>query len=402
MSDLSQTANITALSNPERIELLDAIRGFALLGILLMNLEAFTGPIIGAMTGIDSHLQSIDRWADAFIYIFVQGKFWTLFALLFGIGFAVMFERAKRQSSDFFSIYMRRLFALLVIGLIHLLLIWEGDILFSYALAGFVLLWLLKSGTTNTLTSIMVWYCSPLLLLAIWGYFTPSDANMQALVNEIANETRIFGHSSYGEVMQWRLSQFVNDFLSILFQLPMTVAMFMLGVWLYRNNLVIPLSNPSQKSLGCAALLWVSGLLLMLLSIWIAPEINPVNTDWIFAKINILNLLAGPLMCLGYFFGLRYLWSINWAQRILQKFAPLGKMALSNYLSQSIILTFIFYGYGLGYYQQLPRALHIPFALGLVILQILLSTWWLNRFSMGPIEYIWRWLTYGKRPKFVL
>ena len=201
MSDLLQTANSTALSNPERIELLDAIRGFALLGILLMNLEVFTGPLIGAMTGIDSQLQGIDRWADGFIYIFVQGKFWTLFALLFGIGFAVMFESAKRQSSDFFSIYMRRLFTLLVIGLIHLLLIWEGDILFSYALAGFVLLWLLKSGTTSSLASIMIWYCSPLLLLAIWGHLSPSDASTQALVNELANETLIFGHSSYGEVI---------------------------------------------------------------------------------------------------------------------------------------------------------------------------------------------------------
>jgi uncharacterized protein len=297
---------------------------------------------------------------------------------------------------------MRRLFALLVIGLIHLLFIWEGDILFSYALAGFVLLWLLKLGRTNTLTSIMIWYCSPLLLLAIWGYLTPSEANTQALMNEIANETLIFGHSSYGEVVQWRLSKFVNDFLSILFQLPMTVAMFMLGVLLYRSNLVKPLSNPSLKSLCYAVLLWVSGLMLMLLSVWIAPEINPVNNDWLFAKINILNMLAGPLMCLGYFFGLRYLWTINWSQRILQNFAPLGKMALSNYLSQSIIGTFIFYGYGLGYYQQLPRAWHIPFALGLVYFQILFSAWWLNRFTMGPIEYIWRWLTYGKRPKFVL
>ncbi len=402
MSDLLQTANSTALSNPERIELLDAIRGFALLGILLMNLEVFTGPLIGAMTGIDSQLQGIDRWADGFIYIFVQGKFWTLFALLFGIGFAVMFESAKRQSSDFFSIYMRRLFALLVIGLIHLLLIWEGDILFSYALAGFVLLWLLKSGTTSSLASIMIWYCSPLLLLAIWGYLTPTNTSTQALVNELANETLIFGHSSYGEVIQWRLSQFVNDFLSILFQLPMTVAMFMLGVWLYRRNLVIPLNNPSLKSLCYAVLLWVSGLMLMLLSVWIDPEINPVNIDWLFAKINILNMLAGPLMCLGYFFGLRYLWSIDWAQRILQNFAPLGKMALTNYLGQSIISTFIFYGYGLGYYQQLPRAWHIPFALALVAVQMLLSKWWLNRFTMGPIEFIWRWLTHGKRPKFVL
>ena len=81
--------------------------------------------------------------------------------------------------------------------------------------------------------------------------------------------------------------------------------------------------------------------------------------------------------------------------------APAGRMALTNYLAQSVICTFIFSGYGLGYFQQLPRAWHIPFALGLITLQTLFSTWWLSRFTMGPAEYLCRWLTYGKRPKFV-
>ena len=85
---------------PARIEMLDAIRGFALFGILLMNLEAFNGPILGAIGGIDSGLQGLDYWTDALIYIFVQGKFWTLFSLLFGIGFAVMVEGARVAGTD--------------------------------------------------------------------------------------------------------------------------------------------------------------------------------------------------------------------------------------------------------------------------------------------------------------
>ena len=393
---------VTSIRSPERIELLDAIRGFALFGILLMNLEAFNGPILGAMTGIDSHLQGIDRWADAFIYIFVQGKFWTLFSLVFGVGFAIMFERAKQASGDFVSIYKRRLFALLGIGLIHLLLIWEGDILFAYALAGFVLLWLLKSGRTSSLPAIIVLYCAPLALLALAGAFSPGDASPRSLAVELAEETRIFGHASYSNVLHWRLGNFGQDFFSTVFLLPMTVAMFALGVRFYRNGLVQPLLGKDSSSIILPAVLWSSGLALMLLSIWIAPEINPLRTDWQFAKVNILNLLAGPLMCLGYFFGLRHWWSIDAGRKVLQFFAPLGRMALSNYISQSIICTLIFYGYGLGYYQQLPRVWHIPFAVALIALQTAFSTWWLKRYSMGPAEYIWRWLTYGKRPKFVL
>jgi uncharacterized protein len=117
--------------------------------------------------------------------------------------------------------------------------------------------------------------------------------------------------------------------------------------------------------------------------------------------VNIINMLAGLLMCLGMFFGLRWLWSRPWFQARLALLAPLGRMALSNYLGQSLICTLIFSGYGLGYFQQLPRAWHIPFAIAVIAVQTLFSTWWLARFSMGPVEYLWRWLTYGKRPNFV-
>jgi uncharacterized protein len=401
MSEEAQTISSAKDYNPERIELLDAIRGFALLGILLMNLEAFNGPITGALTGIDSNLKGLNWWADVFIYIFVQGKFWTLFSLLFGIGFAVMFERAKQSGGNFAAIYRRRLFALLAIGLIHLLLIWEGDILFSYALAGFVLLWMLKSGKTYGLPGLLVIYCAPLVLLAFYGLSAGSMDNPQELIEILREESEILGASSYSEVLMWRIKGFSQDLFSSLFLLPMTIALFALGVRFYRSGYAKPSVHPEKHSLWMAVTFWFSGLSLMLLSIWIAPEINPLQANWLFAKVNILNMLAGPLMCVGYFFGLRYFWSFTWARNKLQFFTPLGKMALTNYLSQSIVCTLIFYGYGLGCFQQLPRAWHIPFALAFIALQVIFSSWWLKRYNLGPVEYIWRWLTYGKRPKFV-
>jgi uncharacterized membrane protein YeiB len=156
-------------SASKRIDMLDAIRGFALFGILLMNLEAFNGPIMQSMTGIDPSLRGADRIADAFIYIFVQGKFWTLFSLLFGSGFAIMQDSAARSNQDFRRIYKRRLWALLAIGAAHAILVWEGDILFSYAVAGFVLLWRMKSDVPPRLSRILMVYCAPLVLLAFAG-----------------------------------------------------------------------------------------------------------------------------------------------------------------------------------------------------------------------------------------
>jgi uncharacterized protein len=179
-----------------RIDMLDAIRGFALFGILLMNLEAFNGPIIGAVSGIDSGLKGLDYLADALIYILVQGKFWTLFSLLFGIGFAVMQDRARTACVNFEALYRRRLLFLMLIGLCHLWLIWEGDILFSYALAGFVLLGWHRSGSDFGLPAIIVWFCTPLLLLAGIGVLNgtdpQADGHFSKTLAEQVNSARIW------------------------------------------------------------------------------------------------------------------------------------------------------------------------------------------------------------------
>lgn len=387
---------------PARIDMLDGIRGFALFGILLMNLEAFNGPIIGAMSGIDSGLQGIDYLADALIYVLVQSKFWMLFSLLFGVGFAVMLERIRIVGGCFEAVYRRRLFFLMLIGLCHLWLIWEGDILFSYALAGFVLLGWQRSGGDFGLPAIIAWFCTPLLVLAGIGMLNGAGSEADGHFNRLLSEQiQIMGSGSYAEAVQWRIGKFGQDLASNIFLLPMTVALFALGVRIYRQGLAMPLPQADSASLRHAAMHWGAGLLLMLLSVWIAPEIDPTGSDSLFAIINILNLLAGALMSVGMFFGLRWCWATPAGRRILRPLAPAGRMALSNYLTHSILCTLIFYGYGFGFYQQLPRVWHIPFALALIAAQAVFSAWWLDRFSMGPVEYLWRWATYGRRPKFV-
>jgi uncharacterized protein len=132
--------SLQPVASGERIAVLDVLRGAALLGILLMNIEAFSGPLDLAFTGIDVHWQGIDYWADAFVYVFVQGKFFTLFSLLFGAGFAVMAQRAEVAGRDFTPFYLRRSAGLLLIGLCHALLVWSGDILVMYALVSLPLL----------------------------------------------------------------------------------------------------------------------------------------------------------------------------------------------------------------------------------------------------------------------
>ncbi|MFY8207294.1 MAG: DUF418 domain-containing protein [Arenimonas sp.] len=385
----------------ERIDMLDAIRGFALFGILLMNLEAFNGPIMQAMSGIDPTLHGFDRIADAFIYIFVQGKFWTLFSLLFGIGFAIMYDSAARSGGDFRRIYKRRLWALLAIGAAHGILVWEGDILFTYALAGFVLLWRMKSDTPPRLVLILMVYCAPLAMLAFAGAMAGSHDDGADIAKMMAEESRFQGHSPYLATLQWRAGYFLQSLGNLVILLPMAAAVFALGVRLHRLGWSRPASSADDGGGRAAIYCYLAGLALMLASISISPDVSPVRIDAVFATVNILNMLAGLLMCLGMYFGLRWLWPRAWFQTRLALLAPLGRMALSNYLGQSLICTLIFSGYGLGYFQQLPRAWHIPFAMAVIAAQAAFSTWWLSRFSMGPAEFLWRWLTYGKRPNFV-
>lgn len=395
-------ADLRPITGPERIDMLDAIRGFALFGILLMNLEAFTGPILQAMTGINGRLEGADRWSDAFIYVFVQGKFWTLFSTLFGVGFALMFDRLQACGGDFRAIYRRRLWSLLAFGLVHALLIWEGDILLTYALAGFAILYFFRTPAAPKMATVVLLYMGPLLVIGLSGIFTPvSETGSRDLFAQMSEETAVMGYGGYAEVLQWRLKELPGVMAFNVIFLPMVVAMFALGVRLYRTGKVAPPASFSARALRDGLLFWLAGLAVILLGVKVAPEVNPLAGGPVFAQVFVLNAIGSLLMCLGYFFTFRSLWPLPRMQRAMRKLAPLGRMALSNYLVHSIICTLVFYGYGLGYYQQLPRVWHIPFALALIALQMAYSTWWLERFSMGPAEYVWRWLTYGKRPKFV-
>jgi len=132
---------LAPVAENQRIEALDVVRGFALLGIFLMNIEWFNRPIAAlGIEGMPRGLTGADWLASWFIAYFVQGKFWTIFSLLFGMGFAVMLVRAERAGREFIKVYLRRILALAVFGAVHFIYVWEGDILFSYAVGALALL----------------------------------------------------------------------------------------------------------------------------------------------------------------------------------------------------------------------------------------------------------------------
>lgn len=241
---MTQRDLLLPIAATERIVVLDVLRGVALLGILLMNIEAFAGPLDLALSGVEPHWQGADRVADALVYIFVQGKFYTLFSMLFGMGFAVMAQRAERAGRGFFGMYLRRTAGLLVIGLAHALLLWSGDILVTYALLALLLLGA-RNAPTVTLPwlAALVYLCAPALVLlygvagalmqadqasAVEWKTAMADVAQQAVANVQAQRVAL-GHGTYlqATVQRWHDLREAMSGLSI--NGPAMLGMFLLG-----------------------------------------------------------------------------------------------------------------------------------------------------------------------------
>jgi len=382
----------------ERIATLDVLRGLALLGILLMNMEAFSGPLDLSFTGIDPHWQGVDRWADAFVYIFVQGKFFTLFSLLFGAGFAVMAQRAEVAGRDFTRFYLRRSLGLLGIGLVHALLVWSGDILVAYALLSFALLafreaprgWLPALGLASYLAAACL-----MLLLGAMMLLMPADAaesSVKSAQASIEAQRLAYAQGSYLQAVAQRMRDVGTALGALIVVGPQILGMFLIGAWFVRSGAI---AQPGTYPRLFARLRWLAlplGLLVMLLSVWLLPYSAPGRFDLRSASAFALATVAGLLMCLGYL-----AWGVRWSHA-LRWLAPAGRMALTNYLAQSVICTLVFYGYGLGWFGQMGRAWQLVFALALFLLQVIISSWWLTRFRFGPMEWVWRAITYAQRP----
>ncbi len=402
---------MTPVQPGERIEEMDVLRGFALLGILLMNIEGFVGPLAASMSGQDPALTGADRIVDWLIYVLVQGKFMTLFSLLFGMGFAIMLERAQARGRNGTGLYARRLLVLLAFGIAHAVLLWSGDVLISYALVGFALLLLFRNAPARHLPvwaiSVTVVLVGLVMALGLMMQFMAAMPESQAMLaaqsadmaTTIEAERQAYGGGSYAQATLQR----AKDTAWMLSALPvfglLVLVMFLLGAWLMRAGIMRDIATHARVFRRLLLAGFAVGLPLALLSATFMPSMDPTHLDLRSAGWQSVMLVAGILMSLGYM-AMIVLAMQQPAWRVrLSWLAPAGRMALTNYLMQSLICTTLFYGYGFGLFEQLPRAWQPLFVLALFAAQVAFSHAWLARFRYGPMEWLWRWLTYGVRPR---
>lgn len=475
---MTETARLAPVAQSERIDAMDILRGFALVGILLMNVEWFSRSI-SELGGFDRDLTGLDHAVGWLVRCLVEGKFYKLFALLFGMGFAIMLIRAKEADRPFNAWFARRMLVLFAIGMLHIIFLWGGDILHDYAFAGLVLIGFMAllrrprlqrfDNPRSMLKLSLVWLMLPFIIVTFVGIGfgvvfdydkldqrwqndqtvaeivelqmaepveeaiadeetaaadeSPLDAEA---TDELADEDRelseeekidkaaseiverrrnrnadikldneVFSSESWWNVTKHRL-KFSGRMLMMtpVFTLFLLLPIFLIGYWFiasgtlkkHRQNRHI-FKPMAIMGLGFGLFMNVAALIIM------QHPVARMSTS-LAATGQILFGLGQFVLSAGYLGAVvMLLGSDKWAGRMTW-LAPVGRMALTNYIMHSVILTTLFYGYAAGLYGQISRAPQMLIVIAIVLFQVAFSTWWLSRYRFGPLEWLWRSLTY--------
>lgn len=381
----------------DRLIAIDALRGLAVFGILVVNILFFAVPIPWISSAHWTGLA--DRIAMFVIEVFFTAKFYTTFALLFGFGFGLQLLRAERADRPFVRTYVRRILFLLLIGILHASLIWYGDILHVYALLGLLLIPFRKLAAAAIAPIMLIAVFVPIGLFFLAALAVSMTGNPGASgFDSFFRTTEViqtYASGGWSEIHRQRLSDWMYLEAAALFFWPTLFAMFLGGMLLSRTDVA---SRPTdyRRPLRIAALAGFSiGIPLNVLAWWLQQGANPVELSWRTAWHQ--AILAGGATVLAIGYGSVVL-LMSSRPKLLAPFAAAGRMALTNYLLQSVIGTLIFYSYGLGLFGALGPAVLLPMALGIFAVQVPLSLLWLERFRYGPVEWLWRGATYGRLP----
>jgi uncharacterized protein len=481
-SSIKVTNLLNPIDNESRIHVMDLLRGFALIGILFMNIEWFNRPISDLLS-FDFQLTGLDWAASWLVKVFVEGKFYRIFSLLFGMGFAIMLLKAQAADKPFGAWFSRRMLALFIFGMLHLIFLWNGDILHDYAVGGLLLLGFVfllhtdrfaKHNHPSTFVKFGLWVMAvPLFIsIAVSLFFgitrthqvmsqdwqqqvtiieqadiqvaaLSAQAEKRALVidptiitenlDESSNivedekvdienlspeermayeieewvtyklemkqkhdeETNAFTQTSYAVATKFRAQQSLmflkfTPIMAIFICLPL----FMIGYWLVASERI---TKPQSHKTFFDILCWgglIIGFILNISGTYLVlhpAAKGAIELEVIGESLQYYGQLVLAFGYIGLFVKLsqkaNFLKWFSWL-------APLGKMALTNYIGHSIILTSLFYGYAGGMFGQISRAEQMLIVVAIILFQAIFSKLWLSYYKFGPLEWLWRSLTY--------
>ncbi len=400
---------MTELTGPttqsERILSLDALRGFAVLGILVMNIQHFSmvGPAYfnptayGDLTGLNYVVWLLS-------HLFFDMKFMAIFSMLFGAGIVLMADRMEASGRKPARVHYRRTFILLLFGIAHAWLIWTGDILYSYAMCA-LLVYLFRKRQPKTLIILGVLSISVASLISLAGQFSmdfwPED-QIAAMTKfwspdeeQVAAELAAYrgGWSAQNEYRFFMAAQMQIS--SFLFAVSWRAGgMMLVGMGLYKLGVFsAALSAKAYRKMILAAVFL--GLPLVWAGVWFRESTGWAMETGFFGGSQ-FNYWGSVFVALGWIGAMMLFCQSKAGTRLYNALAAPGQMALTNYLTQTLICTTLFYGHGFGLYGHVERTGQILIVFAVWVVQLLWSPWWLARYRFGPFEWLWRSLTYWR------
>ncbi|EJQ52059.1 hypothetical protein IEE_00405 [Bacillus cereus BAG5X1-1] len=380
----------------QRVEAVDAIRGFALFGILLVNMTLIQFGFF-ASEKPTYIFGKLDEGANWFIQFFGTHNFMSLFSFLFGLSIILLQKSIIAKGKKFFPTYIRRIIILLLLGYIHGTFVWEGDILFAYGVIGIFLMMFINRKPKT----LLIWASILLALIMLASYQSESTSNpYDDLAPYTEKEHKVHETGSYMDHVNFRLTENPFDYMGIngvfglvfisVFAIIFMSPLFLLGMYVGKKGWLFEVDQhiPTVKK------------------IWLITGIFSftIKILAIFVKHPILIMLQDSLtpVTMTFFYGSTIILLFHYKKvaHLLAYMANMGKMSVSNYLAQSIITTTIFYAYGFGLYGKIGYFFGILLTIGIYTIQLFVSTYWLQKYRMGPVEYVWRLGIYLERPRF--
>jgi uncharacterized protein len=407
---------LNPITTNEREHFMDALRGFAILGIFIANLAGFAlydsknpGTGMWFVPSFDRQMEFAHAW-------FIEGKFYSMFGLLFGWGMALQWAKLKDKGITSLSFFRRRLSFMFLLGLMHLILLYPGDIVAFYALLGFVLLVFVNMSPRKLLIIGCMLILSPVILYYLKMQWPVIDKPSEWLIlmgrktNNVISDIhsreefmRTLREGSWLHLIRLNISGFFFRFSDLFFQsrISKVLGMFLFGFALGKAGYFKVLMNNPKQLWKVVGVCLVIGLPCnFLLAQFVENRENYYSLKMEGWYQTIVYALGVAPLGLSYIAVLALAFCTTTGNKILMKITPVGKMAFTNYIMHSIIATSVFLGPGFRMAEKVGPVWWTIFAFIVFGFQILVSTIWLRYFQFGPIEWLWRSLTYWKKQPF--
>ncbi|WP_414054256.1 DUF418 domain-containing protein [Macrococcus equi] len=372
----------------QRIESIDIIRGISIIGILFMNILGFHIYNV-YLEPFKIYKDSMSQTLYQLNMLFVHNSFYPIFAFLFGLGLAIMYTNMKHKNIKPGIVLYRRIFFMMIFGFIHGMLLFNGDFLHLYATLAIVaipFLFIRKRHALITSTilfglNILVWISS-----IIWK----EEINMDGLAQDsTAGLKSDIAHHDIAGIIQWNSDIFISEkyphvFTWLLPNILMVFPFILFGIWFYKSDGINKIRHNIKRSTIIAILLAVIGFAIKAMGVYQYDVITTSQHIYI----------GGSLVAAAYFIAVVIMCEQPKLLNLLSPFKALGKLAFTNYIMQSVFMFIIFYG--LGYYSKLTLLQITLIGVGIAITQVICSNIYLKYYKMGPLEYVWRKLTYLK------